>query len=54
VVESQIGSKLFFINKACGWALRNYGKYNPQAVRQFLDEHSGLANLTKREASKYL
>ncbi len=48
-----IHSEEFFIQKAIGWALRQYGKYNPEWVRQFLDEHQ-LKPLSKREAEKLL
>jgi 3-methyladenine DNA glycosylase AlkD len=45
----------FFIRKAIGWALREYAKSNPQAVRRFLAKHEDkLSSLTIREASKYL
>lgn len=45
----------FFINKAIGWALRDYSKTNPQWVRAFLTQHSHkMAKLSLREASKYL
>lgn len=45
----------FFINKAIGWALREYSKTNPAWVRKFLqDEQKNLPNLSIREASKYL
>jgi len=46
-------SNEFFIQKAIGWALRQYGKYNPAAVRHFL-ETQPLKPLSFREASKYL
>lgn len=54
LVESQKGSSEFFINKACGWALRQYSKYNPSAVSDFLELHPDLSGLTLREAKKYL
>ena len=45
----------FFIQKAIGWALRDYARTNPQAVKRFLEEWGGrLSNLAVREASKYL
>ena len=45
----------FFIDKAIGWALREYSKTNPTWVGSFLDEESkALAPLTIREASKYM
>jgi 3-methyladenine DNA glycosylase AlkD len=43
----------FFIQKAIGWSLRQYSKYDPQAVRDFMAENK-LSGLAKREASKYL
>ncbi len=48
-------SKEFFIQKASGWALRQYGKYNPNAVIKFINEHKDeLSNLTVREGMKHL
>ncbi len=47
-------SKEFFINKASGWALRQYSKFNAKAVREFLTENPDLPKLTIREASKYI
>lgn len=41
----------FFIRKAIGWALREYSKTNPEAVRQFVFE-SDLKPLSKKEALK--
>lgn len=45
--------KEFFIQKAIGWSLRQYSKFNPEAVRQFVDEIQ-LEGLARREAVKYL
>jgi 3-methyladenine DNA glycosylase AlkD len=45
----------FFIRKAIGWALREYSKTAPEAVRQFVAEHEGqLSGLSKREALLWL
>jgi len=45
----------FFINKAIGWALRDYSKTNPEWVKNFIRQHHGkMAPLSIREASKYL
>ncbi|MCX2678736.1 DNA alkylation repair protein [Galbibacter sp. EGI 63066] len=52
-IESLLGSKEFFINKAIGWILREYGKTNPQWVQEYVNELP-LANLSKREALKIL
>ena len=45
----------FFINKAIGWALRDYSKTNPDWVRDFIERHqTEMAALSIREGSKYL
>ncbi|MGI9601109.1 MAG: DNA alkylation repair protein, partial [Acidimicrobiales bacterium] len=47
--------KEFFIRKAIGWALREYAKTDPDAVRVFVAEHqSELSGLSRREATKHL
>jgi 3-methyladenine DNA glycosylase AlkD len=47
--------KEFFIRKAIGWALRDYARWNPKAVTNFLLEHRAkLSGLTVREAAKHL
>ncbi|MFS0672561.1 DNA alkylation repair protein [Ornithinibacillus sp. 179-J 7C1 HS] len=46
-------SKEFFIQKAIGWALREYSKTNPASVKSFIQENN-LAKLSIREGSKYL
>lgn len=46
-------NKEFFIQKAIGWALRQYSKQNPQAVLEFV-ETSQLTGLAAREAMKWL
>lgn len=54
-ISSLLGSKEFFINKAIGWALRQYSKYNPRSVRQFIEENrSKMAGLSIREGGKYV
>jgi 3-methyladenine DNA glycosylase AlkD len=42
----------FFIQKAIGWALREYSKTNPASVKRFILDHT-LSNLSIREGSKY-
>lgn len=44
--------KEFFIQKAIGWALRQYAYTNKEAVYDFVEGHS-LSNLSKREALKH-
>lgn len=43
----------FFIQKAIGWALREYSKTNPESVKQFISNHT-LKPLSVREGSKYI
>ena len=43
----------FFIRKAIGWALRDYARWNPQAVRDFVEAMGGrLSPLSAREAMR--
>ena len=46
-------SKEFFIQKAIGWALREYSKTNPKAVSQFITTNE-LAPLSTREGLKHI
>jgi len=46
-------SEEFFIQKAIGWALREYGKVNPTAVLDFVNSNT-LKPLSKREAIRRL
>ena len=48
------GTKEFFLNKGAGWALREYSKYNPSAVLNFVVQNPQLANLTKKEAVRLI
>jgi 3-methyladenine DNA glycosylase AlkD len=51
---AQAGHRDFFIRKAIGWALREYAKTEPDAVRGFVDAHSTqLSGLSIREALKH-
>ena len=55
ILVGNLGDSEFFINKAIGWALRDYSKFNPEWVREFIEKNkNGMANLSIREASKYL
>lgn len=53
IIRENLGSKEFFINKAIGWALRQYTRIDPQGVRAFVVE-TPLAPLSAREALKWL
>jgi 3-methyladenine DNA glycosylase AlkD len=45
----------FFIQKAIGWALRDYARHAPHNVAQFINENkAGLSKLTIREAAKHI
>lgn len=52
-IESNLGSKEFFINKAIGWILRNYSRVNPEWVTEFVDVHE-LSRLSEREAMRLI
>lgn len=51
-ITKHMFSKEFFIRKAIGWALRQYARYKPDAVIQFVNSHH-LSPLSKREALKH-
>ncbi len=53
VIHSNLGSKEFFINKAIGWALRDYSRTNPKWVERFV-ANTPLEPLSKREALRLL
>ena len=47
--EKHKHSNEFFIQKAIGWALRDYGRFNPNAVKSYV-ENTNLKPLSKKEA----
>ncbi|HZG73276.1 MAG TPA: DNA alkylation repair protein [Chondromyces sp.] len=49
----QANSKEFFVQKAIGWALRQFAKTCPELVKSFVSQHQ-LKPLSKREALKHL
>jgi len=57
-IEMNLGSREFFINKAIGWALRQYAHVGPEAgewVRSVVAAYGDrLAPLSRREALKHL
>ena len=53
LIRENLGSKEFFINKAIGWALREYSKTDVEAVIDFVDD-TDLHPLSCREALKWL
>ena len=53
IINSLSNSNEFFINKAIGWILREYGKTNKNWVINFIKE-TDLNKLSVREGLKYL
>ncbi|HJV98668.1 MAG TPA: DNA alkylation repair protein [Arthrobacter sp.] len=55
VIEANLGDPEFFIRKAIGWALREFGKTDPEWVRTFVAEKGErLSPLSRREALRNL
>jgi 3-methyladenine DNA glycosylase AlkD len=52
-IEANCGTNEFFLNKAIGWALREYSKTDAAWVRAFIASHR-LHPLSVREGSKYV
>lgn len=53
IINSLLGSKEFFINKAIGWILREYSKINPDWVINFSNK-TNLSNLSRKEAQRLI
>lgn len=53
-ILASIDDPEFFLRKAIGWALREYGKHDPDWVRTFVSQHPELSPLSRREALKNL
>lgn len=52
LIRENLGSDEFFINKAIGWALRQYAHTKPEPVRKFVKATKELNPLSRREALK--
>ncbi len=52
LVKENLGADEFFINKAIGWALRQYAHINPASVKKFVKTTKELHPLSRREALK--
>jgi len=52
LIQENLGSDEFFINKAIGWALRQYAHTNPAPVKKFVKATKELHPLSRREALK--
>ena len=54
-VDRRAGDREFFLRKASGWALREYAKTEPGAVRGYVSSRGDrLSGLTRREALKHI
>ena len=55
ILINNLNQKEFFINKAIGWALRDYSKTNPEWVRTFIENNKEkMSKLSIKEGSKYI
>ena len=55
IIKNNFGRTEFFINKAIGWALRDYSKTNPEWVRNFIEKNKDkMSKLSIGEGSKYI
>jgi 3-methyladenine DNA glycosylase AlkD len=52
-IRQRAGENEFFVRKAIGWALREYSKTNPEAVREFVSE-TALSPLSRKEAMRVI
>ena len=52
IIRENLGSDEFFINKAIGWALRQYAWTNPAPVKKFVKATKELHPLSRKEALK--
>lgn len=54
-ITPNLTDREFFIRKAIGWALRQYARVAPDAVRAYVDKHATeISPLSRREALKRL
>ena len=55
IIVNSFGTDKFFINKAIGWALREYSKTNPKWVINFIERYKDQMDpLSIKESSKYI
>jgi 3-methyladenine DNA glycosylase AlkD len=54
-ITPNLADREFFIRKAIGWALRQYARVEPEAVRAYVLEHAdAISPLSRREALKHV
>lgn len=55
IIQNCLDTDEFFVNKAIGWALREYSKTSPEWVKAFISKYKkDLRSLSIKEASKYI
>ena len=55
IIINCFGTDEIFINKAIGWALREYSKTNSTWVKEFINRYKNqMSNFSIKEASKYI
>ena len=53
-IKPSIGHSEFFLRKGIGWALREYSKTDSDWVKEFVEKHPDLSDLSRREALKHI
>ena len=54
ILKNNLGQTEFFINKAIGWALRDYSKTNPEWVKNFIEKNrENMAKLSIKAKNIY-
>ena len=55
IIVNNFGTDEFFINKAIGWALREYSKTDQKWVQNFINKYKNqMSDLSIKEASKHI
>lgn len=55
IIHNCLGTNEFFINKAIGWALRDYSKVDSEWVKAFIENNKDkMSSLSIKEGSKYI
>ena len=55
IIVNCLDSDEFFVNKAIGWALRDYSKTDPEFVKGFINKYKDkMDSLSIKEGSKYI
>lgn len=54
MIARRVNSSEFFVQKAIGWALRQYSKTEPSLVLDYIERHPELPALSQREGLKWV